>query len=469
MMSGAPRLGTDRPLSPVNLHLGIDFGTRFTKVCFRDLGRERSEIVTFARVHPARLEDALLSSRLEIRSGRVHGGLTEGEWGSLGPGAQSATVLEFLKIRLAQLDIKEIGSDWPFTDTADLTTAPDAIEALAAFYLARVIDRSRRWISEKRRELLVGRQPLWSVSLGVPVEYCDSPALVRFRKVLRVALTWADAGVEPTLSILEVRRAAHSFSDVVPEADCEVVPELGAAVRSFIASPQAAQGVYVFVDVGAGTLDGVSFRYLRVDGRPRLVCHAAIVAPLGVAALSERLAARAGAPSQEIEKALSQTQNRVRHTIPGLNEAREDLWTLVAGILLEGKRKDASGWSAGIETVTGAYYRQRGDMTKFPFFLGGGGSLSRFYRDAIASTYGARPLASANIKPYRLEHVPVPSDLDVNDLPREHIHRFAVAYGLSIPPGESGDLDLPSTVSTEGPRSRRPPRTTPYADTKDLT
>ena len=35
-------------LEALALNLGIDFGTSFTKVCFRDVARDRSEIVTFA-------------------------------------------------------------------------------------------------------------------------------------------------------------------------------------------------------------------------------------------------------------------------------------------------------------------------------------------------------------------------------------------------------------------------------------
>src|SRR5262245_26540846 len=50
----------------ISLHLGIDFGTRYTKVCFRDRGRDVSEIVTFAPEGRARLDSALCRSHIAM-------------------------------------------------------------------------------------------------------------------------------------------------------------------------------------------------------------------------------------------------------------------------------------------------------------------------------------------------------------------------------------------------------------------
>lgn len=467
---GRPAAGERRRPAPeaLDLHLGIDFGTRYTKVCFRDLGRDRSEVVTFSPLNLVQLDKALLPSRLEVREGLLYGGLTEGEWRQVRRNASKANMgIEFVKIRLAQLDVKEIGDDWPFAEVEG-SSDPEAIEALTAFYLARVIDRSRKWIGEERRELLLGRRPQWSVSLGVPVQYCDSPALARFKRVLGVATAWADAGVGTTIPSRELKNVAESLSGIEPETGFDVVPELMAGVRSFIASPQAPEGVYVYMDVGSATLDGVSFRYLRQGGRVRLVCHSAKVQPFGVSAVAARLAPAAGVSLEEIERVLSG-----EGTIDGplgamLEESRGHIRRLVAGILLEGKQRDRAGWSAGVEQVARKFYRSV-EARRFPFFVGGGGSLSHFYRQTIEGTHSAHRLEGANIRGYMLEKVPSPQDLALHGLPPSHFHRFAVAYGLSIPPGESGDLDLPSTVPPEPPRKPRPPDTRRYEDTKEIT
>jgi hypothetical protein len=302
---------------------------------------------------------------------------------------------------------------------------------------------------------------------GVPVQYCDSPALECFRRALRVAVAWANAGTHPTIPIEGLIESSRSLSGVEPDMECLVVEELGAAVRSFIASPQAPEGVYVLLDIGAGTLDGVAFRYVRLEGRPNLICHAAAVEPLGIAAVAERLAREAGVASRDMELRLN--GSAAATDMPGLDDVREEIRSLLVRILLEGKRKDHSGWSAGIDAVGRAWYRGTRDSTKFPLFVGGGGSLSDFYRHSMASTYSARRLADTNIKPYRLETVPVPRDLEMHGLLRQHFHRFAVAYGLSIPPGESGGLVLPSMVPPEPGRPRRRSDSPRYEDTKDLT
>jgi hypothetical protein len=332
--------------------------------------------VTFSPLGQVLLDAALLPSRLEVRNGVVYGGLTDSQWNEVGRDPSNAAIaVDFLKIRLAQLDVKEIGDQWPLAEIGTLADA-EALEALTAFYLARVIDRSRNWIARERRELLVGRKPLWSVSLGVPVQYCDSPARDRFQRVLRIAAAWADAGVGPTVTVGDLIPLARKFSGVEANTECSVVEELGAAVRSFVSSPQAPEGVYVFMDVGAGTLDGVSFRYLRDDGRPRLVCHSAAVEPLGISAVAETLAPAVGVPSQELEDWLSKRNARELPNVAELETVREQIRTLLAKILLEGKKKDRDGWSAGIERVTHAFYHRRNDVTKFPLFVGGGGSLS---------------------------------------------------------------------------------------------
>src|SRR5688572_23692746 len=48
------------------LHLGIDFGTQYTNVCFRDRGRDVSEIVTVGAANRVTLADALFRSHIEI-------------------------------------------------------------------------------------------------------------------------------------------------------------------------------------------------------------------------------------------------------------------------------------------------------------------------------------------------------------------------------------------------------------------
>jgi len=52
--------------------------------------------------------------------------------------------------------------------------------------------------------------------------------------------------------------------------DCHAIPEIAAAVQSFISSRDAQPGVYVYFDIGGGTVDGVAFNYVNRDGEKTL-------------------------------------------------------------------------------------------------------------------------------------------------------------------------------------------------------
>lgn len=450
------------------LHLGIDFGTRYTKACFRDLGSDKSEVVTFARGKP-RPEDTLLRSHIELSDGRVLAGLSEAEWRRRAQPPGSID-LDFVKMRLAQLDIPTRAGAW-VPAPVDGCESADRVEALAAFFLARVINRSCSWVSEARRDLFTGRTPLWSFSIGVPVKYANSPALGRFERVLGVAAAWARRGVPESTTLADACAAVRDLERVRWTTDVSVQAEIAAAVRSFITSPRALEGVYLYFDVGAGTLDGASFRFYRPPNESSQInFYSGEVEQLGVAAVAGMVAPAASWEAAEIERILGEPHSRDK--LSGLlDDAERQIQTLVAKVIMSGKRVDRLGWSAGLDDLAREFHRRRraNPAGPIPLFIGGGGSGSSFYQSAILSTYEHRGLANAGIRRYSLEQLPLPADLDMSGLASEHFRRFAVAYGLSIPPEEGPNVDLlPPEPEPIGHRPG-PPRGVPdYLDSKDL-
>jgi hypothetical protein len=144
---------------------------------------------------------------------------------------------------------------------------------------------------------------------------------------------------------------------------------------------------------------------------------------------------------------------------------------VVAGVILAGKGIESRQWSAGLEELAKAFHRRRhsGTAGMIPLFVGGGGSLSSFYRRVVDSTYDDHRLEDANVRRYALAAIPQPRDLEMAGVTPEHFHRFAIAYGLSVPPEELPDVTLPSEQDRPGPRRKSPyPRgVVPYGDTKD--
>lgn len=99
---GARSTGRDQ----VFLNLGIDFGTSFTKVCFRDVGTEDSILVTFDATSA---DDALLPSIVAVdKTGTLY---------TADQAPRGAVLVPYLKMRLAG---SPIGEDLPVVDGVDL-------------------------------------------------------------------------------------------------------------------------------------------------------------------------------------------------------------------------------------------------------------------------------------------------------------------------------------------------------------
>lgn len=203
-------------------------------------------------------------------------------------------------------------------------------------------------------------------------------------------------------------RAAASDEDARHELRIEVIPEVAAEVAGFAKSTQRRDGLYVMVDVGAGTLDVCTFRLFR--NQEEVNCYAmftAQVVPLGVEAY-ERLRATGKSEAALAQDTLQALKDVIWHTKmhrdPTASEWREEL----------------------------------------PVFLCGGGSASPPYERA------ARALAPWLAQHAQTQRVPIIS-LDCPDrldgkAAAEDFHRLAVAWGLSFPETDIGTLMLPSQI-----------------------
>lgn len=458
------------PRRDLALHLGIDFGTRYTKVCFRDRGRDRSEVVTFTN-EQASAENALLRSYVALQGDRIVTGLTDYEWGHRRREAGTVDI-DFLKMRLAHLDLSPADGDWQLASIAQCDSH-DRLEAVAAFFLARVIDRSCRWIGEARQDLLIGRSPQWSFSIGVPVKYAHSAALRRFERVLRIAAAWGRRGVPDSITLDDARATVRELERVSWTTEATVQAEIAAAVKSFISSPRALEGVYLYFDVGAGTLDGASFRFYRPpEAASQITFYSGEVEQLGVAAVASLVASSTGMNDRDVEDILGKpdARNKLGNV---LDVPEHRIQGLITKVIVKGRDIERPAWNSGLEELARAFHRRRtrgaGAPATIPLFIGGGGSNSPFYRDTILRTYDDRPLAAAGVRRYHLEEVPRPEELSMSGLSDEYFHRFTVAYGLSIPPEEGSDVELlPPDPDPPRRRAGPPAGTGDYLDSKEL-
>ena len=442
---------------PVVINLGIDFGTRFTKICFRDVGPEESEVVTFGG---NTIETAMIPSVVEIgANGRL----------SLSTDAESdaAAQVRYLKMRLAGDPI----SDDPLTWCGEDLRHGNGIETLASWFFAKVILEAKTWIRVCRGERLKGRPVQWLANVGVPVEYYDSPAIGTFERALSVGWSWAEADTAPP----DFRSARDRYQQDCLKfregrSDCHALPEIAAAVQSFVMSREAQPGIYIYFDIGGGTMDGVAFQYLNPAGERRVNFYSGKVRALGISAIASRLCKE---NPVLVENLLVQGGSMA--TLGSkIEPIRQEVQQLTAKVIMTAKRKDGRDWQQDAiqETFLPKNRLLRphpSNMIPLPVFVGGGGASSEWYRTSIESTHEDFQHLNAGIPPYRLREVEKPGDLNMNGLSDNCFRRLAIAYGLSVPKGEGLDIGLPSQFEEVAkPVRQRPKGVVDYLDSKEV-
>lgn len=418
MRPSAPRPSVQE----LHVNLGIDFGTSYTKVCYRNLGSEQSGILTFGG------EPYLRSIVLVDEYRRLSTPIGNSDRGSKET---------FLKMRIGDSSAQEAMY----------------VQALSSYYLAEIIRGAMGEFMCQETELAEGKQIKWSANIGVPVDHYDSPELVIFREVFAIAWMWAVSnGVPNTVQdAIEQYRIGQREVDLTA-TDCHAEPEIVAAVWSFVTSRSARPGIYTYFDIGGGTLDGVCFRYENNEGDRRIRCYSGKVAPLGVSSLTRRTG------DVNIERVLAADEMPPADVYKRLAKYENEIQTLVGDIIITGKKK--TGGFKGNFLVD--------NMGVLPIFLGGGGASSAWYQWAIENTYGTRQHDRAGIPPYALKEVPIPSDLKMNGLADDSTFpRFTVAYGLSVPAGGAPEVSLPS-ASYPFPSTQKRNDVPPFETHKDL-
>lgn len=412
-----PDLPKDAPKSdqPIRLNLGIDFGTSYTKVCFFDASEQMSGFVELGQ------DDGIIPS--DVRSDK-NGRLFMAHHV---PDGMKTNIHRYLKMQLANL---EEGSD-------DLNEC----KALSAWFLANVLKECQEKLMEQEKDRFIGRYGLWSANIGVPVEWYDDEILSRFQEVLQVAWFWHKNNNIPT----HVDQVIKAYSEALGEAeelasDFHAIPEIAAAVQSFVISREAAPGLYVYFDIGGGTVDGVVFKLEVKDGLKHIDFYSGKVDDLGMA----------------FQKNTPDFWKKVKR--------------LVGAVVVGGKDKDRSDWrrrrNEGRPNVLSIHLIPEKDILPLVVFLGGYGARSKKYKSVIESTYDDFNLRNASIPRFELREVKKPNDLI--DRGAHEFRRYAIAYGLSIPFGQGPEVRLPSQIANDpGPRRRRLANIPDYLDSKD--
>lgn len=486
--------------STVELNLGIDFGTRYTKVCVRNTDTDESWVVRIGNARTL-VDQGLILSQVAIQNdGKLLGGFTDDEWEARISKSSLSVVIDFIKMRLAQLDPKREASNW-YTSALpkfkDVNLAkPDILENLCAYFLYRIILRTKRWIQAFNAEQFKNVEIQWSANIGVPVEYCDSPALERFRRILYLAWHLCEKVPNHTgMTIFDLNNHLQRIRKKdFTNTPCFAIPEIAGAIYSYTVSRQAKTGVYIFFDVGGGTIEGVAFRFHRRNGIAEIDFLAGIVEPVGVNAIAkwtvhddldlegrlERSIVRRGLA---ILDAISEVSQKYKTPPAGsrfhiANKHRAILETVKKARTTRNRQENINLFflltlisaqhliHRQVSDVFHACYSRLAAQEAVRVFLGGGGMKSEYYSDTIPATYDVFRFDAAGIPMFTMLDVPLPSDFDMSGIGEDHFHRFAIAYGLSIPDYQAPPFNLPRQFPNHNPPPE-PKRWTPETSQDD--
>jgi hypothetical protein len=402
------QFASSRKGTPVDIVIGLDFGTSASKIVIRAPYFAAAAPGAVPVPHSLQAEENphLWQTVIWLRPSGTFSPVPE----------RGAVAVEGIKIGLMG------GSSQPIVAHAG-EAAACAHEAAIA-YLAYLFRYSRGWLLETKQQVYRSSPLVWHTNVGMPAATYDNPKLVDlYRRTVAAAwllsLNEADITLQAVQAAFEDKRVIAAVRDKASRGDLgvEVIPEVAAEVVGFARSTRRREGLYVMIDVGAGTLDLCTFRlHSNADGEDRYSMFTADVQLQGAEML--RSFVKNGGT-------LDQFSLRVRHTM------RSVIWHTKM-------RRDptAPEWNA-----------------ELPLFLCGGGRASACH---LSVAEGLSPWLAANTQARGAPILPLecPEAFDAKTSPDE-FHRLAVAWGLSYPSFDIGELDRPSSIEDMGQKPVR--------------
>jgi hypothetical protein len=459
------------PRRPVPITLGIDLGTSSTKVVWREVDSDRAHPLCFGGRENI-LDDYLLPTVVAFDGSHLAAGTDTQNFLDANPRAEKFSnfkmCLACVSSEKSECNPERCSlSQWrPLlakSRSGDPIPSDMAVEAVCALHLGKVISLSKKIVQDKLRSRGVDAPIRWTINMAAPVEHMgEKSVLDAFERVLKAGelmepIFSEESGPREFYDLLDCYEDARTLS-AKRDQDCFVYPEIAAEVASMYLSRSARDGLYAFLDVGAGTLDASIFRLYSGDDGPQLSFYAAAVLRFGAAHL-ESIASR-----QLAERATGWFKS-IKENRASVGSA-EFLLPEEAGVFLE----NANNWieervTRGLQRLLKEAFqkeRQARPWQDLQLMIGGGGAKVPIYTEASKAAFSRL----AENMAYGL--LPVPQDFNLMGLPNQVFHRFAVAYGLSFDVPNLADIHLPAQISELKAEAIRPVRLTREAPTKDV-
>lgn len=443
--------------SPHFVQIGFDFGTAYSKCVCRDV------MIDKAWVHiPSCPNDKelpfLIPSIVFLKNGQLSAGI---ESASHYPEHGLYHLKQALeKIALGQLDDQALAPYKRAMGNSDSSRLCGLVEASVTFFLAWAIGDIRSQMSERYQGFGEHPDDYLAINLAVPVADAQRPEVISiYHRVLCQAwLLSEEVAGQSTIDLNSlmtmIDNCRRKIDDSIKEC-CYIYPEVSANVQGFVRSRASSQGMYLFSDTGAGTVDQSVFIFQRDEKGEQLAYLHGNVLPLG-SSFIERYAA-----------ALNGNEHDWRH----LEQLRMDKERGTVSHTLENARnrllEDLDRGTTSTIALARNKLFNRDQIRTISVIFGGGGHCDHPYKRGAVSPFTGT-LFNPDVVP-DVVGVPDPLDLDLQPSQKRWLPRLSVAYGLSFIKDELARFIYPIDISDPTPEQVwRRTSTAVEAATKEL-
>lgn len=284
---GPTTLPNEPSLVGDRITVGLDFGTSFTKVCFRkELGGD--DVPIYPLVFET-LKSPLFPSTVSTRDEKIYFGQLAFD------NALEGYVYPHVKVCLA-CNISNSSSTCVSARICPFVQGGPTPSELMSLYLAWIMKEARQHVPPslgKSKAALV-------FNVGVPVKHLDEGEdgnlTSQYRKIVYDAWRLSE-GIFQGADMKACQQWIHELKDSVPSqpenSPVQLAPETSAAIVSYINSGESQPGLCSIVDIGAWTTDISFFRVTDVaiatTGVSRLAFYSADVWRVAANAIDARI------------------------------------------------------------------------------------------------------------------------------------------------------------------------------------
>jgi len=342
------------------------------------------------------------------------------------------------------------------------------VEELTTYFLSCAVQRARTFILQKTPDFDEALGDRLMVNMSVPVAHLQNEAIAgAFERCLRSACLLARETNPMRLPAEEVHNAIKRCVAEPRQDDGRYLyPEVSANVQSYIKSRAGTDGLYLFIDVGAGTVDLSIFIVYRhpINDRPISYFSAGVV-PLGSSQIEIRTAQKLNQlPDFQRTETTSAAIDPKGHIL--------ELQAIVRRVK-EGQQASHEGIKREMNAVQKALEQEVLDQSwpilgearskirphqwhNLKVLIGGGGAHTPLYRNAVNRWFEQADHLQPEPRP-----IPLPSDLrwpsNIPEASRAKLFaRFSVAYGLSFDRANLEDHRTPDEIAPLPPRESPP-------------